>query len=170
MAEFGAGTRGTPPGWYDDTTGRARWRYWDGSAWTPWVASADTAVPDPRGAPDATAPSPASHARGPHPANVEPTPVTPTSVGRDGAQPNPSAPGRGPLAGALLAIVGAFIAAIGYSLNTNAPAATGGEEFSADMILGALLMVLGLGLLGVGLLVLVVTVTAWILRSARRRR
>lgn len=33
----------TPPGWYEDPSGAAEWRYWDGSEWTDHTAAKDDA-------------------------------------------------------------------------------------------------------------------------------
>lgn len=170
MAELGASTRRTPPGWYDDTAGRARWRYWDGSAWTPWIASGSTAVPDALGAPDAVAPSPASRAKGPHPRDVEPGPVVLLPAWHLGGQPTTPDPDSEPVVWLFTAIFGAAIAGIGAGLYTQAPPYVSVEDISSETILGFLLIAAGLVVLGIALLVFVVTVATQLRNDRRRRR
>ena len=156
MAELGASTRPTPRGWYEDPTGKARWRYWDGSAWTPWIDGGDASVPDPSGAPDAAAPSESS-AKGLQRRDVEPRPLQ-IPGSHPGVQPASSpADGR---SGSVVWLVIAEVAAvpIGLMLISSAPHPVGGEEFASGAVLGFLLALGGLVLFRATLVVWLVDV------------
>lgn len=185
MAELGRSPGRTPPGWYDDSTRTARWRYWDGDAWTPWIADGPTATQDAERAPNAPPPLPISHARGRHPPNPLPEDTVPAHVQPTGveAEPEvhrppglpggqPGAPENDPKPAGWLATAGvggliAFIGAVTYE--SAPPFSDGSEGAAAATLLGPLLIVIGLLVLAIGALGLTVTL-AIRARNRRRRR
>lgn len=182
MAELGRSPGRIPPGWYHDSTRTARWRYWNGDAWTPWIADGPTATQDAGGAPDAPPPAPMSHAMGgrppnPLPENARQAHVPPTAVEPEpevrlppwqlGGQP--SAPEADPKPAFWLAttIVGGLITLIGAVTYANAPPFSDGSESPAAPVLGVLLIVIGLVVLGIGALGFTITLA---IRNRNRRR
>lgn len=152
MAGLEIGSPATP-GWYADPSTRARWRYWDGSAWTPWVDRGETAVPDPLGAPTAGPPEPGTQARGLKLRDIEPRPLMAAAnrTSSGSAEAHPVA-GSGSKAALWLAIVGASAVVLGVMLFSTSRPSTAVWDIPPGQGSGILAALVGLGLLVVSLI------------------
>lgn len=163
MAGLEIGSPATP-GWYADPSARAQWRYWDGSAWTPWVDRGETAVPDPLGAPAAGPPGPDTRARGLILRDIEPRPLVAaansTSPGSAGAFPTTGSDTRAAL---WFAIVGASAVVLGVMLFSTSRPSTAVWDIPTGQASGILAALVGLGLLMVALIL-------WLSKLANRPR
>jgi hypothetical protein len=145
------------PGWYADPGGRARWRYWDGSAWTPWIDRGDTSVPDPLGVPEADPPAAGTAVRGLQLRAVEPHPPAPADVWPDAGSP----PGSRYQAALWLALAGAVAVVVGVVLFSTSRPSTAVWDIPPGQGYGALAVI-------AGLVQLVLAFVVWLVKFADR--